>query len=70
MSLFDISKYEIPSNEEVDMVLTKRNFEIFIGAYKSSREKIGQPRVPKVTQSYSLLPPQQRKGILERRSDY
>ncbi|MFW8617756.1 ArpU family phage packaging/lysis transcriptional regulator [Enterococcus innesii] len=62
MSLFDISKYEIPANEEVDMVLTKRNFEIFIGAYKSSREKIGQPRVPKVTQSYSLIPPSTAKG--------
>lgn len=57
MTLFDTSKYEIPCNETIDLALTKKNFEIFIGAYKSAREKVGQPRVPKVTPSYSLLPP-------------
>ncbi len=57
MSLFDVSKYEVPDNKNVDMVLTKKNFEIFIRAYKNSREKVGQPRVPKVTQSFSLIPP-------------
>lgn len=57
MALFDVSKYEVPSNNELDMVATKRNFEIFIRAYKNSREKVGQPRVPKITQSFSLVPP-------------
>ena len=57
MSLFDVSKYEVPDNKNVDMVLTRKNFEIFIRAYKNSREKAGQPRVPKVTQSFSLIPP-------------
>ncbi|EAA0261528.1 ArpU family transcriptional regulator, partial [Listeria monocytogenes] len=57
MSLFDVSKYEVPSNKDIDMLLTRKNFEIFIGAYKNSREKVGQPRVPKVTQSFSLIPP-------------
>ena len=57
MVLFDVSKYEVPKNDDVDMNLTKKNFEVFIRAYKNSREKVGQPRVPKVTQSFSLVPP-------------
>jgi ArpU family phage transcriptional regulator len=57
MSLFDVSKYEVPDNKDVDMLLTRKNFETFIRAYKNSREKVGQPRVPKVTQSFSLIPP-------------
>ena len=39
MSLFDVSKYEVPNDEDVDLVLTRKNFEIFIRAYKNSREK-------------------------------
>lgn len=57
MALFDVSKYEVPSNDDLDMVATKRNFEIFIRAYKNSREKVGQPRIPKITQSFNLAPP-------------
>lgn len=57
MSLFDVSKYEVPSDHDVDMVATRKNFQTFIRAYKSSRERVGQPRVPKVTQSFSLIPP-------------
>lgn len=62
MSLFDVSKYEVPNDEDVDLVLTRKNFEIFIRAYKNSREKAGQPRVPKVTQSFSLIPPSTANG--------
>lgn len=57
MALFDVSKYEVPSDNDIDMALTKKNFEVFLRAYKNSREKVGQPRVPKVTQSFSLIPP-------------
>lgn len=57
MALFDVSKYEIPLKKEIDMKMTKKNFEIFIRAYKNSRERIGQPLIPKVTQSFSLIPP-------------
>lgn len=57
MALFDVSKYEVPSNEEIDMTTTKNNFEAFLRAYKNSREKVGQPRIPKTTQSFSLIPP-------------
>ena len=66
MSLFDVSKYEVPNDEDVDLVLTRKNFEIFIRAYKNSREKAGQPRVPKVTQSFSLIPPSTSNGVLEK----
>lgn len=62
MVLFDVSKYEVPKNDDVDMNLTKKNFEVFIRAYKNSREKVGQPRVPKVTQSFSLVPPSTANG--------
>lgn len=57
MPLFDASKYEIPSVESINMSATRKDFETFIQAYKNSREKVGQPRVPKVTQSFSLIPP-------------
>ena len=55
--LFDVSKYETPRNDDIDMVMTRKNFEIFIRAYKNSREKVGQPLIPKVTQTFSLIPP-------------
>ncbi|EAF6235985.1 ArpU family transcriptional regulator [Listeria monocytogenes] len=57
MPLFDVSKYEVPSTDKIDLNATRKNFETFIRAYKNSREKVGQPRVPKITQSFSLIPP-------------
>ena len=57
MALFDVSKYQTPQKDEVDLKATLKNFQIFIQAYQNSREKVGQPRMPKVTQSYSLVPP-------------
>lgn len=57
MALFDVSKYQIPDNDDIDMTTTKNNFEAFLRAYKNSREKVGQPRIPKTTQSFSLIPP-------------
>lgn len=54
---FDLSKYQIPDLKEVDWQVTKNNFATFINAYKVSREKVGYPRSPKVTQSFSLVPP-------------
>ena len=52
---FDLSKYQIPDPKEVDWHVTKNNFATFINAYKVSREKVGHPRLPKVTQSFSLV---------------
>lgn len=57
MALFDVSKHTIPSLDEIDMDSTKKNFEIFIRRYKDVSERVGQPRSPKVTQSFSLIPP-------------
>lgn len=57
MSLFDIKKYSLPTQDEVDMVETKKNIGIFMSAYMSARGRVGQPREPKVTASYSLVPP-------------
>lgn len=57
MALFDVSKYQLPLKDEVDIDATKRGFQTFIQAYQNSREKVGQPRMPKITQSYSLVPP-------------
>ena len=57
MSLFDIKKYSLPTQDEVDMVETRKNIGVFMSAYMSARGRVGQPREPKVTASYSLVPP-------------
>lgn len=54
---FNLSKYKIPDPKEVDWSVTKSNFEVFLNAYKTSRERVGHPRLPKVTQTFSLVPP-------------
>lgn len=54
---FNLAKYQTPDPKEVDWSVTKNNFEVFINAYKVSRERVGHPRMPKVTQSFSLVPP-------------
>jgi ArpU family phage transcriptional regulator len=57
MVLFDVSKYEVPDPKNVDIDKTKYNVGIFIGAYLRARSRVGQPREPKVTSSFSLIPP-------------
>lgn len=57
MVLFDVSKYEVPSPKDVNLSATKHNVFVFLSAYLSSRSRVGQPREPKVTQSFSLIPP-------------
>lgn len=56
MALFDVSKYEIPSVDDVDMRMTKKGFETFMTQYGSAREKVGKNRMPKMTQSFSPVP--------------
>ncbi|BDQ49373.1 hypothetical protein EfsSVR2281_16260 [Enterococcus faecalis] len=56
MVLFDVEKYQIPDPEEIDMKATRKNFETFMTAYGSVREKVGKNRLPKMTQSFSLIP--------------
>lgn len=57
MALFDVKKYQTPKKDEVDLKATLKGFQTFIQAYQNSREKVGQPRMPKVTQGFSLVPP-------------
>lgn len=56
MALFDVSKYQTPEPNEVDMKMTKKNFEIFMTQYGSAREKVGKNRMPKMTQSFDPTP--------------
>lgn len=57
MKLFDISRYETPDPKDVDLEKTKYNVGVFLSAYLPARCRVGQPREPKVTASFSLIPP-------------
>ncbi|HAZ0690386.1 TPA: ArpU family transcriptional regulator [Enterococcus faecium] len=65
MVLFDVKKYETPEAKDVDMDRTKHNVGVFLSAYLSARCRIGQPREPKVTASYSLVPPSTANNTFE-----
>ncbi|WP_347906203.1 ArpU family transcriptional regulator [Enterococcus cecorum] len=56
MAKFDINKYKEVSEKEVDMKKTKHNLGIFLNAYFKARERVGQPREPKVTATLSDIP--------------
>lgn len=57
MVLFDVSKYEIPDPKNVDVDRTKHNVGVFMSAYLAARSRVGQPREPKMTATFSLIPP-------------
>ncbi|EOB3454973.1 ArpU family phage packaging/lysis transcriptional regulator [Enterococcus hirae] len=65
MVLFDVKKYETPELKDVDMERTKYNVSVFLSAYLSARCRVGQPREPKVTASYSLVPPSTANNTFE-----
>lgn len=54
---FDLDKYRQPATDEIDWPATRANFKVFLVAYRRAREKVGQPPTPKVTQSFTLVPP-------------
>lgn len=56
MALFDVKKDQTPKPNEIDMKASKYNFEIFMAAYGSAREKVGKNRMSKMTQSFSPIP--------------
>lgn len=56
MTHFDINKYKTPDLDQIDMKMTKTNFEIFMSAYGAAREKVGENRMPKMTQSFDPTP--------------
>ncbi|MHC5215217.1 ArpU family phage packaging/lysis transcriptional regulator [Enterococcus sp. LJL128] len=57
MVLFDVSKYETPDPKDVNLDRTKYNVGVFMNAYLAARTRYGQPREPKLTSSFSLVPP-------------
>ena len=57
MVLFDVKKYEVPDPKNVDIEKTKYNVGVFMQAYLPARSRVGQPREPKITASFSLIPP-------------
>lgn len=57
MKLFDVKKYETPKNKDVNMEKTKYNVSVFLSAYMSARTRCMQPREPKVTSNFSIVPP-------------
>jgi ArpU family phage transcriptional regulator len=65
MVLFDVSKYETPKPKDVDMEKTKHNVSVFLAAYLRARCRAGQPREPKVTSSFSLVPPSTANNTFE-----
>ena len=65
MVLFDVKKYETPDAKDVDMEQTKHNVSVFLSAYLAARCRVGQPREPKVTASFSLVPPSTAKNTFE-----
>lgn len=67
--VFDLTKYQLTEASAIDMRATKRNLVIFLNAYQTARERVNYPRLPKITQSFNLLPPSnnnQRTGEAER----
>lgn len=53
---FNLSEFQCPDSEEVDMRKTKKNVGMFLSAYLTYRQRVGQPREPKLTASFSLAP--------------
>lgn len=54
--IFDPSKYTGEKQGKINLAATKRNFFQFVQIYQSARERVGHSMVPKVTQSFSILP--------------
>ncbi|MEQ3452428.1 ArpU family transcriptional regulator [Enterococcus cecorum] len=68
MSLFDVTRYELPNANDVDLDETKYNIGVFLSAYFAARQRVGQPREPKLTASFSVIPPSTVKQSFEAES--
>lgn len=55
MRLFEVEKYELPSVDQVCWKETKINVGIFLSAYKTARERVGVPVLPKSTTTYQFI---------------
>ena len=54
--VFDLTKYQLTEANSIDMSATKKNLVVFLNAYQTARERVDYPRVPKITQSFNLIP--------------
>lgn len=54
---FDVKKYEAPKSDDVNMEKTRANVGVFLTAYLSARTRCRQPREPKLTSNFSVIPP-------------
>lgn len=54
---FDVEKYKSPKSDDVNMEKTRANVNIFLNAYLNARTRCNQPREPKLTTSFSVVPP-------------
>lgn len=57
MALFYVSEHEMLDPKKIDMKKTKYNVGVFLSAYLSARSRARQPREPKITSDFSLVPP-------------
>lgn len=48
MELFDVTKYQLPKDVDIEWETTKEKFSIFLSEYKNLREKVGIPATPRI----------------------
>lgn len=54
--MFDVEKYKVPEVSRATLKKAKADIGIFFSAYKAARGKVGHPREPKITASWSEAP--------------
>lgn len=47
MELFDVAKYQLPKDMDIEWEITKKRFSVFLSEYKNIREKVGIPATPR-----------------------
>ena len=55
MELFDVAKYQLPKDVDIEWETTKEKFSIFLSEYKNLREKVGIPPTPRIQETYSMI---------------
>ncbi|WP_429960920.1 transcriptional regulator [Enterococcus sp. AZ012] len=55
MELFDVAKYQLPKDMDIEWETTKKRFSVFLSEYKNIREKVGIPATPRIQETYSVL---------------
>ncbi len=55
MELFDVAKYQLPKDMDIEWEITKKRFSVFLSEYKNIREKVGIPATPRIQETYSVM---------------